>query len=189
MIQQFLLVSSLIIIVGGFLLVWDSPPESFMGKQTGQVEEVPVADSFMSDINSRKFALDGTELFVVTAPRVEFFAKSSTVNLQQPNLSSKGAVKGRDNLNLSANNGVLSGNGKKLLLNGDVLVRIEGDQGNTVLRADNLAYLPDSNIATTNDPFNLQTPQVKLSGKGLNANLTDEVFTIKSKVRAIHEPL
>jgi LPS export ABC transporter protein LptC len=189
MIQQFLLVSSLLIIVGGFLLVWDSPPESFMRKQTGQVEEVPVADSFMTEINSRKFALDGTELFVVTAPRVEFFAKSSTVNLRQPNLTSKGAVKNSDNLHLSANNGVLSGNGEKLLLNGDVLVTIEGAQGNTKLTADNMTYLPDSNLASTNDPFNLQTPQVKLSGTGLSANLTNEVFTIKSRVRAIHEPL
>jgi hypothetical protein len=42
MIKQTLLISGLLVIVGGFLLIWDNPPQAFMRKQTGQVDVVPV---------------------------------------------------------------------------------------------------------------------------------------------------
>lgn len=67
MIRQALLISALIFFVGGFLLIWDSPPESFMRKQTGQVEEVPVADSYMTDVSSLKFSSSGSQQFLLTS--------------------------------------------------------------------------------------------------------------------------
>ena len=65
MIKQFSLVFSLLLLIGGFLLVWDSPPESFMRSQVGQIEQTPSADSYMTSVVSRRFSADGTEQYTL----------------------------------------------------------------------------------------------------------------------------
>ena len=64
----------------------------------------------------------------------------------------------------------------------------EAPEGQTILNTDDLNYRPGSNTANNSGAFKLHTPEVTLTGAGLNANFTNEVFIINSKVRAIHEP-
>ncbi|MGB1403399.1 MAG: LPS export ABC transporter periplasmic protein LptC [Porticoccaceae bacterium] len=186
MIKQTLLISGLLIIVGGFLLIWDSPPQAFMRKQTGQVDKVPVADSYMTEISSLKFSRTGKQQFVLTSPRAEFFTKKSELTLSQPNIVSSEI--NNNQLSLKAHMGILSNNGELVSLQRDVIAVKEAPQGQTVLNTEDLAYRPASNTATNSGPFKLNTPEVKLSGSGLDANFTNEIFIINSKVRAIHEP-
>ncbi|MBT5387552.1 MAG: LPS export ABC transporter periplasmic protein LptC [Porticoccaceae bacterium] len=188
MIRQVFLVSGLLILISGFLLVWDSPPESFMRQQPDQVEAIPSADSYMTMVTSRRFATNGAEQLAISAPKMEFFTTSSRLTFTQPNILSRDQ-KSDKNVTLKADRGALSDNGGLLSLNGSVVAVIESAQGATRLSAPNMTYAPDSQIAATNGRFKLQTPEVTLSGKGLDANLANEVFSIKSKVRAIHEPL
>ncbi len=188
MIRQVFLVSGLLILISSFLLVWDSPPESFMRKQTNQVQEIPSADSYMTMVSSRRFAENGAEQLTISAPRMEFFTNSSRLTFSEPSVLSRGQKANRT-VTLNAERGALSDNGGLLSLNGQVVAVIEGSQGSTQLSAPNMTYAPDSQIAATNSRFKLQTPEVTLVGKGLNANLANEVFSIKSKVRAVHEPL
>jgi LPS export ABC transporter protein LptC len=94
-----------------------------------------------------------------------------------------------DQLSIKARRGTLSNNGNKVFLQDDVVAVSTTDKGQTVLTSDDMTYLPNSNRATNKGPFKLKSPQVKLSGSGLDANFTNEVFIIKSKVRATHEPI
>ena len=96
---------------------------------------------------------------------------------------------GANAVTLNAQQGSLSNDGETLTLSGNVVAVIDGQQGSSQLSTDTLSYVPETNIATTDDRFKLVTPQVKISGKGLNANLASEVFTIKSKVQAVHDPI
>lgn len=189
MIRQALLISALIFFVGGFLLIWDSPPESFMRKQTGQVEEVPVADSYMTDVSSLKFSSSGEQQFLLTSDRAKYFNKKTKLTLKQPTIVTIETRADSDQLSIKAKRGTLSNNGNKVFLQDDVVAVSTSNEGQTVLTSDDLTYLPNSNSATNKGPFKLKSPQVKLSGTGLNANFTNEVFIIKSKVRAIHEPI
>ena len=188
MIKQFSLIFSLLLLIGGFLLVWDSPPESFLRKQVGQVEENPSADSYMTEVVSHRFGKDGGEQYVLRSPKMDFFTHNSELKLREPQLIAKQS-QGFDLINLQANRGILTDNGETLLLDGNVMAIVDGSQGTTQLAAANISFLPATNVASTEGRFNLRTPQVTLSGKGLKANLANEVFTIKSKVRAVHEPL
>ncbi len=38
-------------------------------------------------------------------------------------------------------------------------------------------------------PFDLRNPEVKISGKGLEADFSNQKYTIKSEVHAVHEPI
>ena len=188
MIKQTLLISGLLVIVGGFLLIWDSPPQSFMRKQTGQVDEVPVADSYMTEISSLKFSRTGEQQFMLTSPRAEFFTKKSELTLNQPSIVSSSTNTENDQLSIKAKLGTLYGHGELVSLQKNVVAVKEAPEGQTILNTDDLNYRPDSNTANNSGAFKLHTPEVTLTGSGLNANFTNEVFIINSKVRAIHEP-
>ncbi len=189
MIRQFLLGFGLLFIVGSFLLVWDSPPQSFMRKQQGQVDKVPSADSYMIDVSSRRYSKTGSEQLLISSPKVALFSGDTQALISQPNIISIDPKTGTNAVELSAQQGVLSNDGETLTLSGDVIAVIDGQQGSSTLSTPALSYLPATNTATTDDHFKLVTPQVKISGKGLEANLANEVFTIKSKVHAVHDPL
>ena len=77
MIKQGLFGAFLVIFVGGFLLVWDSPPDAFKRNQTPQVDRPPLADSYMTEITSRQFSDTGKEKFILFAPKVELFSDAS----------------------------------------------------------------------------------------------------------------
>lgn len=189
MIRQFLLGFSLLIMVGGFLLIWDSPPKSFMRQQQGQVEKVPSADSYMTAVTSRRFSKTGGDQLIISSPKIELYTGDSKVLMSQPSILSLDQQTGANAVTLNAQQGSLSNDGETLTLSGNVVAVIDGQQGSSQLSTDTLSYVPETNIATTDDRFKLVTPQVKISGKGLNANLASEVFTIKSKVQAVHDPI
>ncbi len=73
MIRQSLISLSLLIIVGWFLVVWDSPPESFIRKNADQLVQKRSVDSYMTGISSRRFSETGDELFLLTSSRMELF--------------------------------------------------------------------------------------------------------------------
>ena len=84
MIRQALLTFILALMVGGFLLIWDSPPESFIRQRDGQFDKDPRADSYMKEITSRSFSTEGSEKFSLSSPRMEFFTGSSILTLDKP---------------------------------------------------------------------------------------------------------
>lgn len=188
MIKQFSLVFSLLLLIGGFLLVWDSPPESFMRSQVGQIEQTPSADSYMTSVVSRRFSADGTEQYILSSPKIDFFNENSKLQLSDPQLLAR---QGQEEVltKINARTGILTDNGKTLYLVGNVVAVVDKPTGITELTAATVSYRPASHIASTAGRFKLRTPQVTLSGTGLKANLANEVFTIKSKVRAVREPL
>ena len=189
MIRQFLLGFSLLVIVGVFLLIWDSRPQSFMRNQPGQVEKIPRADSYMNKVTSHRFSKTGSKELVISAPKIELFSGDSGVVISKPSVISLDKKTGANAVKLNAQLGRISNDSEILTLSGDVVAVINGQQGITTLNTMTLSYRPATNIASTEDSFKLVTPQVRISGQGLDANLTKELFTIKSKVQAIHVPL
>jgi hypothetical protein len=41
--------------VGGFVLIWDSPPEAFLRQTSSPMDENPQADSYMTAVTSQRF--------------------------------------------------------------------------------------------------------------------------------------
>jgi hypothetical protein len=68
MIRQSFIGTALLIIIGWFLLVWDSPPESFMRNNTADRVQQRQVDSYMASITSQRFSATGEQLFLLTSP-------------------------------------------------------------------------------------------------------------------------
>ena len=189
MIRQSFISVILLLIVSWFLVVWDSPPESFMRKNDGQLVQKRSVDSYMTGISSRRFSDNGDELFFLTSSKMELFKGESGVVLSTPRfvtVSNKG--KGEDTgVSFVANTGTLSEDGRNLVLNGDVEAVIAGKNSQSIVTSDSLEYDAPNMLITTDGNFTLTTPALSVSGKGLNANLSEEIFTMNSKVRAVHE--
>ena len=192
MINHVLFSAFLVFFVGGFLLVWDSSPDSFMRNQSPQVDSIPRADSYMTDIISRQFSDTGKEKFILSAPKVELFSNTSETLLTEPELISfrrKAGLAKTKTVRINAKNGVLTGTGEILILTNNVVVTIETAEGKTQLNTERLVYVPSSETASTAAPFDLLSPQVKISGKGLEADFSNQKYTLKSEVQAVHEPI
>lgn len=187
MIRQALLTFILALMVGGFLLIWDSPPESFIRQKGGQFEKDPRADSYMTEITSRRFSAEGSEKFSLSSPRIEFFEGSSVLTLVEPRFLTQQAM-GKP-LDLQATQGRLNSDLGILDLDGNVRADISSNGDLALLTTERLTYLIDSNIARTDSAFKLLGPQSKISGSGLQIDLKKETFIIKSKVRVTHEPI
>ena len=192
MINHALFSAFLVLFVGGFLLVWDSSPDSFMRNQSPQVDSIPRADSYMTEIISRQFSDTGKEKFILSAPKVELFSNTSETLLTEPELISfrhKAGLAKTKTVRINAKNGVLTGTGEILILTNNVVVTIETAEGKTQLNTERLVYVPSSETASTAAPFDLISPQVKISGKGLEADFSNQKYTLKSEVQAVHEPI
>ena len=65
MIRQSFIGTALLIIIGWFLLVWDSPPESFMRNNNAERVQQRQVDSYMASITSQRFsaAIDSTSVY------------------------------------------------------------------------------------------------------------------------------
>jgi len=187
MIRQALLTFILALMVGGFLLIWDSPPESFIRQKGGQFEKDPRADSYMTEITSRRFSAEGTEKFSLSSSRIEFFEGSSVLTLAEPLFLTQ-RPHGKP-LTLQAIQGQLNGALGILDLDGNVRADINTRGNLALLTSEHLTYLIDSSIAKTDSSFKLLSPQSKMSGSGLHIDLQKEIITIKSNVRVIHEPI
>lgn len=186
MIRQALLTVFLAFMIGGFVLIWDSPPEAFLRQTSSQMDKNPQADSYMTAVISRRFSELGGEQFSLSSPRIEFFQGESTVKVQQPRFLAQGNAS--QPIALTADSGRLDNASGRLDLQGDVLAQINTEEDVATLTTERLSYFVDSSVATTDQPFNLLSEQGKASGTGLKIDLVNETFSIQSKVKVTHDP-
>jgi LPS export ABC transporter protein LptC len=192
MIRQSFIGIILVVIISWFLVVWDSPPESFIRKNNSQVVQEPSVDSYMTAMTSQRFSDNGNELFILTSYKMELLSGETQLHLSAPRFVSRignleqGEEKG---VSFVANSGTLSADGSKLDLNGDVVAFINGISQQSTLTSNDLSYNSTRMTVTTSGNFKLVSPELTLSGAGLNANLDKEIFRINSKVRAIHDAI
>ena len=123
---------------------------------------------------------------------MELLSGETQLHLSAPRFVSRmGNLEQREEKGVSfvANSGTLSADGSKLDLNGDVVAFINGISQQSTLTSNDLSYNSTRMTVTTSGNFKLVSPELTLSGAGLNANLDKEIFRINSKVRAIHDAI
>jgi len=187
--KQFFFLVGLAVITGGFLLVWDSPPESFLRPQTGKVDKLPSADSYMINITSYKFSKDGDKQFSLKSSKMSLFNKKSQLILEKPVLVAKQMVEESGELNVIADSGSLSKDTQIFEFTGQVNANWETTDGQILLTSGRLTYSVPSSTAKAYDGVQLKTPQAEITGKTLSADFQTEIFTIESSVRAVYEPI
>ena len=126
MIKNYALIIAAALLTVGFLLVWDSPPESFLKKCGGLPEAMPLADSYMRKVNTSVFSLDGRVQFSLHAPQIKFFTNEFEISILDPVVISQ-ENSGRK-VEISAESGVLDQINYQIELSGNVLIKASLDK-------------------------------------------------------------
>ena len=189
MIRQFLYMVLLTSLTGVLLLMWDSPPESFLRPQAGKVDQLPIADSYMENITSHLYSTNGQRQSILQASRISFFSDQSQLFIEQPSFLGLRVVGNSGRLAVVADNSVFLKDKQTFEFNGKVNASWQTKDGQALLKTNKLSYQIEDGIAKASGGSHLQTPQAKISGSSLTADYGNEVFTVESKVRAIHETM
>lgn len=188
MIKQYIFMVCLIAITGSFLLLWESPPESFSRPDTSKIEELPSADSYMSNIKSFVFSNDGNQQYLLEASKISIYNRLSKVNLSEPTFI---AYQNNNNSNflVKADRGNLSKITQIFEFNGDVNANWENVEGKTDLNAGSLSYSLKEESATASGGVQLTTHNSQITGDSLSANFTNKLIKIESRVRGAHDSI
>lgn len=188
MIKQFFLTACLIVVTGSFLLLWESPPESFSRPDSSKIEELPSADSYMSNIESFVFSDDGTNQYLLKASKLSIFTGRSELKLDKPVF----IAYQNDNRALfyvEAKTGFLSKNTQIFEFNGNVNANWETASGEANLSADSLSYSLKEDSASAEGDVQLTTPNTKMTSDSLSADFDSELLKVESRVRGVHESI
>lgn len=189
--RNILVMAMLLASTGIFLLFWLSPPEVFLAKPKPDAEELPKADSYMNNIDTVNFDRDGDRAYTLNATEARHFNRGNRLELENPDMVSFGrtgkASEQAPPWHVTARKGTIYNGGKRAVLSGDVYAWQAIDKGgkNEFLTS-KLTIFPETNIAETNLPVTITTPQGKTTGTGMWADLNDEIFKLLSKVKGVH---
>ena len=188
MIKQFFFMVCLVVVTGSFLLLWESPPESFSRSDSSMIEELPSADSYMSNIKSFVFSTDGTQKYLLKASELSIFSSLSELKLTKPVLIAY-QNNTKTQFLVAAKSGFLSKNTQIFLFNGDVNANWETAVGSTNLRAASLSYSLKEDSAFAEGGVQLTTENTKMTGNTLSADFDRESLIIESRVRGTYDSI
>lgn len=185
MIKPFVLTATAATMIAAFLLIWDSPPESFLRQPTGQVEKAPVADSYMRDVQMSAFSANGAQQFAIVAKQIDLFTGEEEVYLVKPLISSH--ENSPDQLSITASLGVLNRAKNRFILSGDVRLETSQPPRTTVLTTDQLSYFGDTGLVASEALFELTNRQARIRGKGLTADTQNRIYRFEEQVSAVYD--
>lgn len=188
MIKQFIFMVCLIAITGSFLLLWESPPESFSRPDTSKIEELPSADSYMSNIKSLVFSNDGNQQYLLKASKISIYSLFSKVKLSEPTF-----IAYQNNINshflVKADRGNLSKITQFIEFSGDVNANWVNAESKIALSADSLSYSLKEESAIANGGVQVTTHNTHISGDSFSADFTNQSIKIESRVRGTHDSI
>jgi LPS export ABC transporter protein LptC len=187
MIKNYALIIAAALLTVGFLLVWDSPPESFLKKSEGLPEEMPLADSYMRKVSTRVFSLDGQVQFSLDAPEIKFFRNVFEISVLDPIVISQ-KNSGRK-VEISAKSGVLNQISHQIELVGNVHITAGLGSDIAKLETAKLTYFPDDGLVESDRDFEFESIRGKVYGTGIEAYPDKGRYNFLAQVQGIYEYL
>lgn len=187
MMKNYALIIAAALLTVGFLLVWDSPPESFLKKSEGLPEAMPLADSYMRKVNTRVFSLDGQVQFSLHAPQIEFFRNLFEISVFDPIVISQ--ENSGKKVEISAESGVLNQISHQIELAGNVHITVGLGSDIAKLETEKLTYFPDDGLVESDRDFEFENIRGKVYGTGILAYPDKGHYKFLAEVQGIYEYL
>ena len=184
MIKQFFIISSAIIMITGFLLVWDSPPESFLEKKHMNSDRKLIADSYMGQAKTSIFGTNGQRTLSLVTQKIELFVEKGSTFFEKPFITTGNAG---NTVQLSANSAVLDRETSKIFLSGDVQLRSALGIETSTLSTEKLTYLFDLGLVENEAFFTLKSNNITLTGNGITAQPINGNYQFKKNIQARYE--
>ena len=179
MFKALAIVAIVVALSWGFRAFWVSPPESFF-KPAVTTADVPKADIYMQNTDTRQFNAQGQLAYRLTSERSEHFPDSKRFDLQNPRVTS--FQQDQPPWTLSANNGTATQGDEAIRLTNNVVGRHFLQQRTITLNTEALAFNPSKRVAESEKTVTITMPDAKTSGTGFRANLETGEFRLLSRV-------
>lgn len=155
------------------------------------VQEAPAF--FMSDFVSSHFNEQGELAQRLTGTRADHYQPTGKASEKDYTvvLDFKADIynSGQAPWHIVAHKGHATHKGERIELTGQVhLYQNDPIKGTTELFTEKLIYFTKRQIAETDTPVKIVSPQGVTTASKLNANLKTEIFTLTNKVKGIYEP-
>lgn len=179
----------LILVTGSLLLIWDSPPESFLRPETNLVDKLPSAETYMTNIQTLIFSTDGSKKYSLTATEMALFSNQIEAKLIAPSFVALEIGNQHSEVNVTANQGLISKRSQAIQFMGNVKANWQVDKGPAALTAGTFIYSIEEDSVSATNGIRLVTPESAISGDSFSADFETELLKIESGVRATHDAI
>ena len=188
MVRKVLYTLITIFILGWFVYVWYTPPESFLKKQNETVFQEHQIESFITDSTTQIFSNNGNQVLIMNASKLEILNGENIIKLYDPSTfgSNQDLSAIYSGFSMSSKFGTFDTSKKELVLSDSVKGTFKTKEEEQNIVTHSIQYnLPEMVISSDNQ-FSLTTENYEILGKGITINLNNGKTKISSNINSIY---
>ena len=188
MIRQIFFVSVSLLMLGWFLIVWDSPPESFLQQKNKKIFTQDSIESFMTNSETQIYSNNGEKMLTLKATKLESLEGEKILTLYEPRAigSNQNESFEISSFSLSSEKGTFDPEKGDLKLFNSVEGILKTSAGQRNLSSPSINYNIPTMALTSNSRFNLQEKNHEITGEKFLIDLKDNNTILFSKINATY---
>lgn len=188
MIRQIFFVSVSLLMLGWFLIVWDSPPESFLQQKNKKIFTQDSIESFMTNSETQIYSNNGEKMLTLKATKLESLEGEKILTLYEPRAigSNQNESFEISSFSLSSEKGTFDPEKGDLKLFNSVEGILKTSAGQRNLSSPSINYNIPTMALTSNSRFNLQEKNHEITGEKFLIDLKNNNTILFSKISATY---
>ena len=188
MIRQIFFVSVSLLMLGWFLIVWDSPPESFLQQKNKKIFTEDSIESFMTNSETQIYSNNGKKMLTLKAAKLESLEGEKILTLYEPRAigSSQNESFEISSFSLSSQKGTFDPDKGDLKLFNSVEGILQTNAGQRNLSSSSINYNIPKMALSGQSNFNLQEKNYEITGEKFLIDLKNNNTILFSKISATY---
>ena len=188
MIRQIFFVSVSLLMLGWFLIVWDSPPESFLQQKNKKIFTQDSIESFMTNSETQIYSNNGEKMLTLKATKLESLEGEKILTLYEPRAlgSSQNESFEISSFSLSSKKGTFDPERGDLQLFNSVEGILQTSAGQRNLSSSSINYNIPTMALSSQSRFNLQEENHEITGEKFLIDLKNNNTILFSKISATY---
>ena len=188
MIRQIFFVSVSLLMLGWFLIVWDSPPESFLQQKNKKIFTQDSIESFMTNSETQIYSNNGKKMLTLKATKLESLEGEKILTLYEPRAlgSSQNESFEISSFSLSSKKGTFDPERGDLQLFNSVEGILQTSAGQRNLSSSSINYNIPTMALSSQSRFNLQEENHEITGEKFLIDLKNNNTILFSKISATY---
>ena len=188
MIRQIFFVSVSLLMLGWFLIVWDSPPESFLQQKNKKIFTQDSIESFMTNSETQIYSNNGKKMLTLKATKLESLEGEQILTLYEPRAigSSQNESFEISSFSLSSKKGTFDPERGDLQLFNSVEGILQTSAGQRNLSSPSINYNIPTMALSSQSRFNLQEENHEITGEKFLIDLKNNNTILFSKISATY---
>ena len=188
MIRQIFFVSVSLLMLGWFLIVWDSPPESFLQQKNKKIFTQDSIESFMTNSETQIYSNNGKKMLTLKATKLESLEGEKILTLYEPRAlgSSQNESFEISSFSLSSEKGTFDPEKGDLKLFNSVEGILQTSTGQRNLSSSSINYNIPTMALSSQSRFNLQEENHEITGEKFLIDLKNNNTILFSKISATY---